>query len=449
MPLQDAAGVFTMRKHRFVFGIVAVLGGLLASVSQAAEVSNEYSVSPSTPLDEALGLRLPPGFEATVFADVEGYARHVAVRSDGTVYLALTVRMGQGSNMGVVAMRDTDGDRIADEIEQFARDIPATELVFFEDDLYVGANTAIYRFSFAGDELVPASNPEVVVSGFPEQRLHEAKTFAIDRAGNLYVNVGAPSNACMVEFRTRGSPGQRPCPQLERQGGIWRYDARASNQTQADDGERYATGVRNAVAIEYDAVRDQVYFLSHGRDAFYTLFPEYYTAEQSAELPSEEMHALVGGANYGWPYTYYDHIQGKRLVAPEYGGDSTAVPEQGLYVEPLATFPGHWAPNDLMFYTGAQLPAHYRGGAFIVFHGSWNRAPLPQDGYKIVYRPFVDGRPGPDWEVFADGFKGADVLANPADAVHRPMSIAQGAEGELYVSSTVSGRVWRIDYVGR
>ncbi|HSG64871.1 MAG TPA: PQQ-dependent sugar dehydrogenase, partial [Gammaproteobacteria bacterium] len=378
----------------------------------------------------------------------EGYARHLAVRDDGTVYLALTVRMGRGSNMGVVAMRDTDGDRVADVTERFAADIPATALVFFEDDLYVGANTAVYRFRFDGSELVPSAAPEVVVDGFPEQRLHEAKTFAIDAAGNLYVNVGAPSNACMVEFRTRGSPGQRPCPHLVRQGGIWRYDARASGQTQADDGDRYATGVRNAVAIEYNAALDRVYFLSHGRDALYSLFPEYYTAEESAELPSEEMHVLAEGADYGWPYTYYDHVQGKRLVAPEYGGDGTMAAEAGLYRDPIATFPGHWAPNDLLFYSGEQLPERYRGGAFIVFHGSWNRAPLPQEGYKIAFRPFRDGEPAADWEVFADGFKGADVLENPADAVHRPMSIAQGAGGELYVSSTVSGRVWRIDYVG-
>jgi glucose/arabinose dehydrogenase len=423
-------------------------GVLFAAPIVAEEVTSAQSVDPSSAVDPVLGLRVPPGFRATVFADVDGYARHLAVRDDGTVYLALTVRMGRGSDMGVVAMRDTDGDGVADTREAFATDIPATALVFFEDDLYVGANTAIYRFSFNGDEVVPSGERDVVVSGFPEQRLHEAKTFAIDRDGNLYVNVGAPSNACMEEFRTRGSPGQQPCPQLQRQGGIWRYDARASNQTQADDGERYATGVRNAMAIEYNAARDQVYFLSHGRDALFTLFPEYYSAEDSAELPSEEMHALARGGNYGWPYTYYDHLQGKRLVAPEYGGDGMLAPPAGEYAEPIATFPGHWAPNDLLFYDGQSLPERYRGGALIVFHGSWNRAPLPQDGYKIVFRTFDGERPAADWEVFADGFKGVDVLANPGDAAHRPMSIAQDPEGVLYVSSTVSGRVWRIEYVG-
>ena len=83
-----------------------------------------------------------------------------------------------------------------------------------------------------------------------------------------------------------------------------------------------------------------------------------------------------------------------------------------------------------------------------MFHGSWNRAPLPQRGYKVIFIPFNGDLPDSDWEVFADGFTGTDVLESPGDAVHRPTGIAQGPNGELYISSTVSGRVWRIDYTG-
>jgi glucose/arabinose dehydrogenase len=313
--------------------------------------------------------------------------------------------------------------------------------------LYLGSKTAVYRFNFAGDELVPTGEPEIVVDGFPEQRLHEAKTFAINDEHQIYINVGAPSNACMEEFRTRGSPGQWPCPHLDIQAGVWRFDADGSGQNQSDDGERFATGIRNAVAIEWSEAHEQIYFLTHGRDALFSLYPDYFTADDSAELPSEEMHVLVEGGNYGWPYSYYDHIQGKRLLGPEYGGDGKQESEAGLYAEPVAAFPGHWAPNDLMFYAGEQFPARFRDGAFIVFHGSWNRAPLPQAGYNIVFVPFDGSTPGPDFEVFADGFEGVDVLGNPGDAVHRPTGIAEGMDGEIYISSTVSGRVWQIRYV--
>jgi hypothetical protein len=270
-----------MRRTPIALLIASLTFGVLSPTLWAAEVSTRYSVDPATPIDADLGIRLPAGFRATVFADIDGYARHLAVRDDGTVYLALTVRMGRGSNMGIVAMRDTNGDGVAEVIEPFATDIPGTELVFFEGDLYYGSKTAVYRFRFNGNELTPSAAPEIVVDGFPEQRLHEAKTFAIDARGNMYVNVGAPSNACMEEFRTRGSPGQQPCPQLEKQGGIWRYDARGTGQTQDGHGERFATGVRNAVAIEYNRALDQVYFLSHGRDALFALFPEYYSAERA------------------------------------------------------------------------------------------------------------------------------------------------------------------------
>ncbi len=438
-----------MRRRYLIRRVVsAALAGIFSTSLWAAQVSSPYSVDTSAPMDPELGMRIPPGFEATVFAEMEGYARHMAVRDDGTLYLALTVRMGRGSTMGLVAMQDSDGDGVADVIERFATNIPGTALQFHDGDLYFGSKTAVYRFSFDGDELIPSAEPEIVVDGFPVQRLHEAKTFAIDNEHNLYVNVGAPSNACMEEFRTRGSQGLLPCPHLEVQASVWRYDADAIGQVQVEDGEQFATGIRNAVAIQWSEEHERVYFLTHGRDALATLYPEYFTVEESAELPSEEMHILVAGGKYGWPYSYYDHIQGKRLLAPEYGGDGKKETEAGLYAEPIATFPAHWAPNDLMFYTGEQFPARFRDGAFVVFHGSWNRAPLPQAGYNVVFVPFDGALPGPDFEIFAEGFEGADVLENPGAAVHRPTGIAEGVDGELYISSTVSGRVWQVRYVG-
>ena len=421
---------------------------LLAVPCFAGQVVNEFSVDPAQAVDQVTGIRVPTGFKATEFADVEGYGRHMAMRDDGTLYYALTVRLGRGSNMGIVALRDTDGDGVADVSERFATEIPGTALQFHDGYLFFGAKTAVYRFAFEDGEMVPSTPPEVVVDGFPEQRLHEAKTFAIDDDNNLYVNVGAPSNACMVEFRTRGSPGQRPCPQLEWQGGIWQYDANATNQSQATHGRRYATGIRNAMALKWNSAHQRLYFLSHGRDALYTLYPENFSAEDSAELPSEEMHILVEDGDYGWPFTYYDHLVGARILAPEYGGDGQQVAGVGVYEEPVANFPAHWAPNDMMFYTGNRFPDRFRNGVFVVFHGSWNRAPLPQGGYNVVFVPFVDDMPGEDWEVFADGFEGHEVLEDPNDAVHRPTGIEQGPDGEIYVSSTVSGHIWRIEYLG-
>ena len=107
---------------------------------------------------------------------------------------------------------------------------------------------------------------------------------------------------------------------------------------------------------------------------------------------------------------------------------------------------GHWGPNAIVFYTGQQFPERYRGGAFIAFHGSWNRSPLSQGGYNVVFVPFREGRPAGSWEVFADGFTGVDVVEEPRDARYRPTGIAQGPDGSLYVADSQKGRIWRISY---
>ena len=134
------------------------------------------------------------------------------------------------------------------------------------------------------------------------------------------------------------------------------------------------------------------------------------------------------------------------LLAPEYGGDKNTQGRCANVTPPIGAYPGHWAPNDLMFYTGTQFPEKYRGGAFIAFHGSWNRDPEPQAGYHVVFNRMVNGRPTKDFEVFADEFAGA--TKQPRGSVYRPTGLAQGADGSLCISDDVKGRIWRVMYVG-
>jgi glucose/arabinose dehydrogenase len=383
---------------------------------------------------------VPEGFDAKVFAEGVGRARHIAVRGNGDVYVALR-RPTDGH--GVVALRDDDGDGAADQTEYFGEHA-GTGLAIHEGFLYVSSDDAIYRYALPEGELVPAGAPEAVVEGFPAQQSHSSKAFAIDDSGNLYVNVGAPSNACQADDRTRGSPGQEPCPLLEEHAGMWRFDADKGGQS-FEDGERFVTGTRNIVALDWNPQVGALYFVMHGRDQLHDLYPDLYTAEQSAELPAEELHIAREGSDYGWPYTYWDHQVGQRMVGPEYGGDGRTAAEED-YQAPLLAFPGHWAPNDLLFYTTEAFPAPAQGGAFIAFHGSWNRAPLPQGGYQVVFVPFEAGEPSGEWTTFADGFKGAEVLEDEDDAEFRPMGLAQGPDGALYITDSVRGRIWRVTY---
>src|SRR5881628_598862 len=121
-------------------------------------------------------------------------------------------------------------------------------------------------------------------------------------------------------------------------------------------------------------------------------------------------------------------------------GDGEEVGRCARFEAPLAAFPAHYAPVDLMFYSGAMFPAHDRGGAFVTSHGSWNRAPQPMAGYNVLFRPFANGKPSGKFEVFADGFKGKDPIRSPGEAAARPNGTAEGPDGSLYITESVKGK---------
>jgi len=301
-----------------------------------------------------------------------------------------------------------------------------------------------YKFNDKNEILDP-EKPELIVTGLVAGRQHQTKSIALDNAGNIYVNIGAPSNSCQIEDRGKGSPGKDPCPLLDSAAGIWQFKADKINQSYAQ-GLRYATGIRNVVGLDWNNTANELFAMQHGRDGFFQMFPDMYTPEQSAELPAEEMFMVKKGANFGWPYCYYDPFQKKKILAPEYGGDGKKQGRCENMGTPVVAFPGHWAPNALLFYTGNMFPAKYKNGAFVAFHGSWNRAPLEQKGYKVVFVPFKDGKPSGEFEMFADGFIGADSIKAPRDARFRPCGLAQGPDGALYISDSVVGRIWKVVY---
>ena len=390
------------------------------------------------------GITLPDGFCAAVFADDLGHPRHLAVAPNGDVFVALTRSRRDDAPVGVLALRDTNGDGRADTRKHFG-DAGGTGIALYRGHLYFGPDDGVIRYPLPEGELEPAGPAEAIVSGLPDTGNHRAKSIAITADGSLFVNIGSPSNACQQAARTAGSLGIDPCPQLEKRAGIWLFDADRKGQGQ-EDGVRFATGLRNTVALALNPLDGALYGIVHGRDQLGQLWPEIYTLKQNAELPSEKLVRIERGDDFGWPYCYHDPRLDRLVLAPEYGGDGVRAGRCAEKAEPIAAFPAHWAPNALLFYTGAQFPERYRGGAFIAFHGSWNRAPEPQGGYNVVFVPFADGEPVGDYEIFADGFAGGDV--SPGGAAHRPAGLAQGPDGSLYVSDDKGGRIWRVVYIG-
>jgi glucose/arabinose dehydrogenase len=387
------------------------------------------------------GITLPQGFCAQVVADDLGAARHLAVSPGGDLYVALR---REGNPAGaVVALRDANGDGTFEQQERFAPGLVGTSIAFRDKFLYVGANDRIVRFRM-GDTLVPSGQPETIVD-LPDERQHAAKPFAFGPNGELFVHVGAPSNNCQVDDRKAGVAGQQPCKLLAQYGGIWKYDANTPNQKHSAD-KRYATGVRHTVSLAWSPATKALYGVQHGRDQLDGMWPALFDAKQNAQLPAEEMQQYTEGANYGWPYCYFDPFQRKRVLAPEYGGDGRKEGDCAKYNAPLVTFDAHMAPNALLFYTGTQFPAEYRDGAFVAFHGSWNRAPLPQAGYKVMFVPFRNGKPAGEPRVFADKFGGSDAVMDPRKATYRPAGLAMARDGSMYVSEDAKGRIWRISY---
>jgi glucose/arabinose dehydrogenase/mono/diheme cytochrome c family protein len=349
----------------------------------------------------------------------------------------------------LLALQDTTGSGRADKVVRFGPGVESgnaggTGIALYNGALFAETNDRIVRYALPPGAIAPTGAPEVVVSGLPLTGDHPMHPFKIDAQGALYVDLGSATNACQRQNRIPNSPGTQPCTELETRAGIWRYDANRTGQ-QFSPAERFATGLRNGEGIAFDSA-GRMFATQHGRDQLRENWPALYTAEQGENEPAEELVQLERGADYGWPYCYFDLSRQKRVLAPEYGGDGKAIGPCAEKRAPVAAFPAHWAPNDLAIYDGQQFPAPYRGGAFIAFHGSWNRAPAPQGGYNVVFQPLADGKPSGNYVVFADGFAGASK--EPGRAAHRPSGLAVGPDGALYVSDDQRGRIWRIVFRG-
>jgi len=434
-------------------GSFLVIAVLLAGEPIAIAQQNPQGKSDSCAADNG-GIALSPGFCATVFADNLGHARQMAFGPNGVLYInTWSGRYYQNDRPPaggfLIALKDSKGTGRADMIERFGDGVPqgsagGTGIRVYKGGLYAEQNDKIIRYALPSDGIAPKERPQVILSGLPLTGDHPMHPFIIDADGDMFVDLGSATNSCQVQNRIANSPGHQPCTELETRAGTWLYDANKKDQ-RFSPLERYATGLRNGEGFGFDSA-GRLFVTQHGRDQLSQNWPKFFTSEQSAQLPAEEIVQLEKGADYGWPECYYDGIANKLLLAPEYGGDGKKVGVCAEKKAPVASLPGHWAPNDLLIYSGDAFPAAYRGGAFVAFHGSWNRAPEPQGGYNVVFQPLADGKAAGPYVVFADGFAGP--VKQPGQASFRPSGLAMGPDGALYISEDVHGRIWRVTYHG-
>ena len=293
-------------------------------------------------------VQVPTGFCAVLVAEGLRAPRHIVVALNGDIFAA-------SNRGGVIALRDSDGDGVAETRKEWGRE-GGTGIALAEGYLWFAANETIYRWKWAPGQLEPTEAAEVVVQGLPSGG-HTAKPIVV-KDGFLYVDFGSGTNSCQLLDRSARSPGQMPCAELGQRAGIWRFSSTRIGQSPSE-GIRFATGLRNPMALAIEPTTGALWMATHGRDQLGDNWG--FSDSLNAELPAEEFGPVPQGADYGWPYCYYDELKGVKVQSPEYGGDGIKVGDCGTKRVPAIGFPGHWAPIGLTFYGANSFPVAYRG----------------------------------------------------------------------------------------
>jgi glucose/arabinose dehydrogenase len=438
-----------------LFVAAALAAAVLGPSSLRGQDGQGATAAPPVECDpDNAGLTLPPGFCALVVAENVGRARHLAVTRAGDIYVAVNPAR-DGSDPGrLIALRDQDRDGRADVVVPILNNLGGNGVALHPTGffLYFAANDRILRFFVLPGRLLPIGPPATIVRNLPATGDHVSKTVVLDGGLGMYVNIGSAGNACQVENRVPFSPGIDPCPELAVRAGVWRFNAFLPNQTQSH-GFRFAKGLRNMVALALQPGSHALWGVQNGRDQLFELWPDRYTPEDDREAPTEEVVRITPGFDNGWPYCYEDPRLapgGKKVLAPEYGGDGEMEGRCAQIPESPLDFPAHWAPLSMLFYSAHQFPSSYRNDAFVAFHGARFPGPAEGPGYNVSRIRYQNGRPVAR-EVFADGFAGGNP--DPDLARDRPVGLAVGPDGSLYVSSDQvgngkGGRIFRILFKG-
>jgi glucose/arabinose dehydrogenase len=345
---------------------------------------------------EAL-LAVPGGFAASVFAsDLDG-PRFIAFGPDGRLYVA-----DRGADR-IVMLPDDDSDGRADGLNVFADEVRRPHsLVHHQGAWYVGVPTGVVRLTDSDDDGV-ADRRSLLIDSFDPPGLHSTRTVAFLPDGRMVVSVGSTCNVCEERDPRRAA--------------INVYDDPVGLERAT--GERlFATGLRNAVGLTIHPETGALWASNNGRDLM------------GDDLPPETIYEVEEGGFYGWPVCHAGDI-----VDPDRGFEGAC---EGV-IGPIAKLQAHMAPLGIAFYTGDAFPEEYRGDLFIALHGSWNRSePV---GYSVWRLPLDGSVPSGPAEPFVTGW-----LEPDGSAPGRPVGLAVGPDGALYVSDDKAGSIYRIAY---
>jgi len=380
------------RKRAILLVALAVL--LLAGFYSGRSFLSQVNFTGFVGQGGVAGVQVPPGFTVKVFAAGLDGPRFIAFGPDGVLYVAER-RAGR-----IVALPDADADGRADALRPFAANLGQPHsLVWHEGAWFVGVPTGIVRLRDADGDGA-AEEQEAIIDDLPPGGAHSTRTVAFLPDGRMVVSVGSSCNVCREEDPRRAA--------------ILVYDDASGGNARL-----FAAGLRNAVGLAVHPSTGDLWATNNGRDLM------------GDDTPPETLYVVREGGRYGWPACHAGNIPD-----PQFGGPAAC---DGVE-PPLIEMQAHMAPLGLAFYTAAAFPEAYRGDLFVALHGSWNR-PEPV-GYKVVRVPLEGGAPAGPVEDFATGW-----LAD-GEVRGRPVGLAVGPDGALYVSDDRGGFVYRIAYEG-
>ena len=341
-------------------------------------------------------LKVPAGFNVEVFAEGFDVPRFMVLGPSQELLLSDAAPKGEGS---VYVLEGSQRKKLITGLSR------PFGLAFWHEYLYVGEPESVKRYKYdAKTRTVSGEGQEVVsLKGFSGG--HWTRTILFDGEGKkMYVTVGSGSNV---------DTGEDP-----RRAAINRFNPDGTGH------ETYASGMRNVIGLRWYPGTNALWAATQERDALGDdLAPDYFT------------HVIQGGF-YGWPYAYFGPHED-----PRNKGQRPDLVKKTI--TPDVNLGAHVAVLDSIFYTGTQFPAEYRGGAFLAFHGSWNRS--KRVGQSVAFIPFKNGKPSGPVREFLTGWM---LSPDSPDVWGRPVGLLQLPDGSLLVSDDGGKKIWRISYKG-